>query len=142
MSGGSARFCMVKTAAFSGRVAKAICARIAAGEGLRTICGDEGMPTAWAVLERAGYDTRFARQMAQAREAQADALFEELQAIADAGNPSDATRARLRVDTLKWRLARMNPKKYSDKVGLMGAQDGEAPATVERIERIIVRAAD
>lgn len=124
---------------FSGRVGRAICARIAAGEGLRAICRDEGMPSAWVVLQRMARDPRFGRQYAAAQAAQADALFEELQGIADAGNPSDATRARLRVETLKWRLARMNPRKYSDKVGLMGVQDGETPVAVERIERVIVR---
>lgn len=128
---------MVKTAVFTGRIAKAICARVAAGEGLRAICRDDGMPSAFAVLERLAHDTRFARQFAQAREAQADALFEELQTIADTGNPSDATRARLRVDTLKWRLARMNVSPAADArcvipAGFVRAHDAAAsglPAT-------------
>jgi hypothetical protein len=127
---------------YSERIAEALLGRIAMGESLKAICRDEGMPSHWAVLRRLGADEEFAARFAKARALQADALFEELQVIADAGNPSDATRARLRVDTLKWRLARMNPKKYSDKVGLMGAQDGEPPVVVERIERVIVRPSD
>ncbi len=93
---------------------EALLGRIAGGESLRAICRDEGMPSAWLVLRRLAVDEDFARRFELARVAQADAMFEELQAIADAGNPSDNTRARLRVDTLKWRLARMNVSPAAD----------------------------
>ena len=114
--------------AYAERIAEALLGRIAAGESLRVICRDEGMPSAWAVLRRLGEDEAFARRFAKAREAQADSLFEELQAIADEGNPSDNTRARLRVDTLKWRLARMNVSPAADArcvvpVGFVRAHD-------------------
>jgi hypothetical protein len=129
----------MRRSAYSERIAEALLGRIAGGERLRAVCRDEGMPSAWAVLRRLGADEAFAKRFAKAREAQADALFDELQAIADEGNPSDSTRARLRVETLKWRLARLNPRKYSDKAELMKTKDSDAPAAVERIERVIVR---
>ena len=45
-------------------------------------------------------------------------LFEEIFEIADDVIPdaAEVAKARLRVDTRKWALARMNPRKYGDKV--------------------------
>ena len=63
---------------------EALLGRIAGGENLRAICRDEGMPSAWLVLRRLAVDEEFARRFELARVAQADAMFEELQAIADA----------------------------------------------------------
>ena len=44
-----------------------------------------------------------------------------------APEPSEVAKARLRVDTRKWALARMNPKKYGDKVALTGGDDTDNP---------------
>lgn len=44
---------------------------------------------------------------------------------------------RLKVDTLKWKLGKMNPKKYGDKIAVGGADDMPA-IKIDRIERIIV----
>jgi hypothetical protein len=50
-------------------------------------------------------------------------------------------RSRLRVDTRKWLMARMAPKKYGDKVTQEHVGDPEKPVhTVARIERVIVPA--
>src|SRR5699024_11757761 len=45
-------------------------------------------------------------------------IFEEIFEIADTAIPdaAEVAKARLRVDTRKWALARMNPRKYGDKV--------------------------
>lgn len=74
----------------------------------------------------------------------ADVLFEECLNIADDStddvmfltaedNDGDSgraiikhsaiQRARLRVDTRKWAIGKMNPKKYSDKIAIGGADD-------------------
>ena len=76
----------------------------------------------------------FFGQYAQAREIQADHYFEEMFEIADDGsndwmerrrrggtselvlNDEHVQRSRLRVDTRKWALARMSPKKYGDRM--------------------------
>ena len=65
----------------------------------------------------------------RAREARADMMFEEMEEIAnekvgesvdDNGNirldSGWQTRQKLRIDTLKWILSRMNPKKYGDRI--------------------------
>jgi hypothetical protein len=44
---------------------------------------------------------------------------------------------RLRVDTRKWLLSKMAPKKYGDKLELSGNE--ESPVAIKRIERVIVK---
>ncbi len=60
----------------------------------------------------------FRDQYAKATETRADSIFEEIFEIADYVIPdaAEVAKARLRVDTRKWALARMNPRKYGDKV--------------------------
>jgi hypothetical protein len=115
----------------------AILARIAGGESVRAICRDEGMPcmSAWFVWLAADDDLQ--KAYAAAMEQRADHHFEEMFEIAsDASrdfieikdadgkvveriaNPNGIRRAVLEVDVRKWALARMNPKKYGDKVDL------------------------
>lgn len=63
-------------------------------------------------------------QYARAREALVDWYADEIVrlAIEDAGsdddNPVRVNRSRLRVDTLKWLMSKLHPKKYGDKVEL------------------------
>ncbi len=100
-----------------------VCARIAKGESLVSICEDKAMPgystvTAW--LRQDGSGERQA-MYAQAREAQADYLADEIVAIADgAGDPA---RVRNRVDARKWVAAKLRPRVYGDKLALGGADD-------------------
>lgn len=72
----------------------------------------------------------FANQYARATSDRADAIFEEILDIADDQendvyedkdgneqiNHNVIQRARLRVDSRKWMLGKMNPKKYGEKV--------------------------
>ncbi len=53
---------------------------------------------------------------ARAREAQADKYFQEIVEIADAATPETVNVARLRVDSRKFAVARLAPKKYGDRI--------------------------
>src|SRR5262249_61977406 len=53
---------------------------------------------------------------AVAREAQADKYFQEIIEIADAATPETVNVARLRVDSRKFTVARLAPKKYGDHI--------------------------
>ncbi|MBN9031219.1 MAG: hypothetical protein BGO05_11820 [Rhizobiales bacterium 63-7] len=123
---------MGRPSAYSGDIAAIICERIADGNSLRTICAEDGMPNKATVLRWISSNDAFRDQYARAREAQADALFDEILAIADApligekikidkdGN-KEITRGdmiehrRLQVDTRKWMASKLLPKKYGDK---------------------------
>jgi len=86
------------------------------------------MPSASAVFSWLSKYYAFAEQYARAKEAMAEAIFWEIFDICDDGrndiymddkgqvrvNHDVVARSRLRVDTRKWALARMAPKKYGD----------------------------
>ena len=113
-----------------------ICYRLEQGETLKGICRDESMPdrdTLYRWLLRPEYKY-FYDSYTHAREVQADHIFDELFEIADDGtndwierrnkggtpylalNHEHVERSRLRVDTRKWALARMSPKKYGERI--------------------------
>ena len=113
-----------------------ICKRMALGESVRQICRSDHMPerqTVYGWLLDPRYED-FMKRYEQARILQADAIHDELFDIADDGSndwiereigegrtitvPDHEyiNRSRLRVDTRKWIIARMNPKKYGEKL--------------------------
>lgn len=99
-------------------VAADICALLANGESLRKVCERPGMPSKTSVFRWLAEHQEFRDQYAKAAETRADAIFESMFDIADNAVEEAAAvaKARLRIDTRKWALARMNPKKYGDKV--------------------------
>ena len=119
---------------FTEEVACAICARLADGESLRSICQDDDMPGRRTVLDWLDDDANasFRAKYARAREAQADLLAEEIVQIADTpqmGSKSVSKASgieisegdmiehrRLQVDARKWYAAKLAPKKYGDKI--------------------------
>jgi len=99
-------------------VAADICSLLAEGESLRKVCERPGMPNKATVFRWLAQHEEFRDQYAKATETRADAIFEGMFDIADSVTEEAAAvaKARLRIDTRKWALARMNPKKYGDKV--------------------------
>ena len=100
---------------FTSELADAICERIANGESLRAICRRDDMPAMSSVFKWLTIHSEFADQYARAREAQADALFDEILDIADE-EKDDVQRSRLRVDSRKWMAGKLRPKKYGEKL--------------------------
>lgn len=124
---------------FTDALADEICERIMDGESLRSICADEHMPGRTTVhrwmADVAGFSTRCAR----AREIQADTLFDDMQNVADEGNPEDVQRAKLRVSTMQWRASKLSPKKYGDRQtieheGLDTRSDEEIAARIAALQ--------
>jgi hypothetical protein len=128
-------------------IAAAICARVASGESVRTICDDESMPASSSVYKWLSEHDNFAEQYARAREAQADYYAEQIIQIADDGandtyldedgkqrtDQDVIARSRLRVDARKWYASKLAPKKYGDKIEHSGT--GEGGALVVEITR-------
>lgn len=90
-------------------------------------------------------DAVLADQYARARESMIEVMAEQTLEIADAPVPSTESGAtdngavqkqRLQIETRKWLLSKLAPKKYGDKLELSG--DKENPLMVQRIERVIV----
>ena len=72
----------------------------------------------------------------RAREAQADKYFQEIIEIADAATPETVNVARLRVDSRKFTVARLAPKKYGDHIShdVKGANLNFQPAVLIQID--------
>jgi len=117
---------------YTDELAATICQRMAEGESLRSICEDVDMPGQRTVFRWLcdGEHEEFWQQYARAREMQAEHFAGEIIEIADSSASDRFTddkgkvlvdhevvaRDRLRVDTRKWLMARMAPKKYGDKL--------------------------
>lgn len=118
---------------FSDEIADAICEQLSEGKSLVSICRAEGMPCTSTVFKWLKQNQSFMDSYALAREAQADALFDESLDIADDGrndwmasnaegdegwraNGENIQRSRLRIDTRKWMAGKLRPKKYGEKI--------------------------
>ena len=137
-----------------------ICAHIAKGRSLRSICKDEDMPCYDSILkwicqgqaENASEDfAYFTKQYTRARELQADYLADETLDIADDGsndwmkregkhgepswelNGEHVQRSRLRIDQRKWYAGKLNSKKYGDKTVQEHVGKDDGPIQLENV---------
>ncbi len=131
---------MARPSTYDAKVAADICSRLAGGESLNAICGDEKMPALSTVYLWLSKRPEFLEQYVRAREEQADTLADQILQIADEEN-EDPQRQRLRVDARKWVASKLKPKKYGDKVDLEHSGPDGGPL-VTKIIREIVRAPD
>jgi hypothetical protein len=72
------------------------------------------MPSRRTVYKWLGEHANFMHMYARAREERADLIADEIVTIAD--TDPDPNRARVRIDARKWWAAKVNPKKYGDKI--------------------------
>lgn len=127
-----------------------IFAAMCEGKSLREVCRNNDWPltTVYDWLSR-----DYAEQYADAQAQRADNFFEELLEIADAPceNKVEVMQANMRIETRKWVMSRMNPKKYGNKVGVemsgkvKATHDGTVEFTptdlaIQRIDEIISKA--
>jgi hypothetical protein len=119
---------------YTPEVAELICQRLLEGESLNMIVKDENMPGNGTVFRWLAQHEEFREKYARAREAQMDAMAEEILNIADDGEPEQANWLKLRVDTRKWLMSKLAPKKYGDRTTLAG--DPNAPLGVQLIHSI------
>ena len=111
-------------------IATEICEWIANGKTLREWCRIEGNPTWTTVYRWMEKDQEFSHRIAHARELGHDAIAEEtieiidtfpVEAVSDSGSRLDSGHVawlKNRVEQRMKLLAKWNPKKYGDKVGV------------------------
>jgi hypothetical protein len=137
-----------------------ICAELACGKSLRTVCKSEDMPGLETVFRWLREMPAFRDQYVHAKNESADALVEEMLDIADDGsndwmeqfdkdgnsvgwklNGEHVQRSRLRVDTRKWVASKLKPKKYGDAVDLNHGGQTENPflAMVMAVQGSVLR---
>lgn len=128
------------------------CDLVAEGLTVTSICERDGMPVRSTIFKWLAENKSFSDQYARAKEMQAERMADDLLNIADDGtndyitrqssdgsiqevlNSEHIQRSRLRVDTRKWLMSKMLPKKYGDKVEVEHA----GHIKVEKIEVEIV----
>jgi hypothetical protein len=143
---------MGRPSLYTSELGETICSRMMCGEdgypeSLRSICRDEGMPDLKTVMRWLVKNELFRQQYALAREAQQELHHEDIKEIADDCtddvvtlmgnddgelgriNQSAIARARLRIETRKWIMGRMSPKKYGDKTVLSNDPENPLPPT-------------
>lgn len=121
---------------FSEDIADRILCRLMEGESLRSICADPDMPGRTTVLRWQTENWSFGAKCARAREVQADAIFDEMQEIADAATPETVQVAKLRISTMQWRAAKLAPKRYGDKLDINAHHDLEHASTEELLAEL------
>lgn len=136
---------------YTPELADEICARLAEGVSLRSVCKADDMPDASTVFRWLRKNEDFRQQYVRAKHEAADAMSEEIQDIADDGtndwmekfdkdgksigwelNGEHVQRSKLRIDSRKWLMSKMAPKRYGDKLELSG--DPQAPLTVQIVK--------
>ena len=148
---------------YTEELAAEICERLAKGESLRSICRADHMPDERRARDWArNPEHPFSPQYALARDAGLDAMGEEILEISDnevrdwrsvkddKGNVTGVQvdgehiqRSRLRVDTRKWYLSKLAPKRYGDRLAMehSGPEGGDIPIpggkTVELAREIL-----
>ena len=120
--------------------------RISEGEALRNILKDSHLPDKNTFYIWIDDDESKSEQYVRACEDRQDKIFEEMFDIADDGtndfttdkegnkkvNSEHIQRSKLRIDTRKWALSKLNPKKYGDKVDV--TTQGEKINEIKSIE--------
>lgn len=133
-----------------------LCAQLADGVSLRTVCLSDDMPNKRTVFRWLRTNEEFCHQYEIAKAECADSYADEIVDIADDGsndyitrtnkdgseyeavNTEHIQRSRLRVDARKWVASKLKPKKYGDKMALTDPDGG--PLSVNIIDP--TRAAD
>ena len=116
---------MGRPSTYSPERGAAICKRLSEGESLSTICNDANQPTRQGVYKWLEKYPEFVDAYARARDLYADFVFDGLFDLASSATPQDVQCVRLQIDTRKWALARMSPKKYGDRAALeLSGADG------------------
>ena len=121
---------------YSDEIANRICGEIAEGRSLRSVCLEDWAPNQRTVFRWLADEERenFRQQYARAREAQADAIFDEILDIADDGtndwverrrddgsvdtafDHEHVQRSKLRIEARRWMAGKLRPKVYGDKI--------------------------
>jgi len=120
---------------YTEELADKFCELLSTGSSLRSACQEEGMPAPVTIFQWIRKHEEFAKQYARACEERTEAMSEDILDISDDGsndwmekrfgdteawvtNGEALQRSRLRVDTRKWLMSKMKPKKYGDKLDL------------------------
>lgn len=113
-----------------------ICDKLTEGVSLRKLCMQDDFPVASTVYVWLDRFPEFAERYVRAREAATEDMLEDILEIAD--HPElDAQEKRVRIDTRKWAMGKLKPKKYGDKQTVdVGNKDGETLKVENNVDTV------
>jgi hypothetical protein len=137
---------------FTEKLADIICAEIAVGSSLKSVCEKRGRPAVSTVFNWLRQNEEFLAQYNLAKEEAADLFVEEIKEIADnkkgdmlqsydgdtgeinmRPNNVAVQRAKLQIDARKWLASKLKPKKYGARLEL----DGETKQSGELVVKLV-----
>ena len=109
-----------------------ICTQIGEGKSLRAVLRQDKMPSSHTFFKWVDSDKKKMLQYTREMNARAEDIFEDILDIADdqeddiyinsdgveCVNHNVHARSRIRIDSRKWMLGKMQPKKYGDRVNV------------------------
>ena len=113
-----------RPAMYSPELADEILRRLEESESMVKICNSAGMPSRTTVFKWIETDKSFADKYARAKDVGLEMMAEEMLKIADdpvgstdtgATDSGAVQKQRLQVDTRKWLLSKLAPKKYGER---------------------------
>ena len=118
---------------YTNKLADKICKMIAQGQSVRSICAKKDMISMQTFFRWLRENDKFREQYARACEERSYMHAEDIIEIADNAtndymeklegdgyifNSENVQRSRLRIDTRKWLMSKLNPKVYGDKLDM------------------------
>lgn len=105
---------------YTEELANEICIRLIAGESLRQVCSDPEMPDRQTILNWAYDNDTFSAKYARARMLQADAQFDDMQAVEARvlDGELEPNAGRTVLNNMQWRLSKLSRGRYGDKLDL------------------------
>lgn len=127
---------IAKQVRFTQEIADRICEEMVNGRDLIDICKDPGMPDRTTVYRWTVSNPVFAAQCARAREALADFELHRLKHIAENCTEENVNSTRVKLNHFQWRLMKIAPRTYGDKVQteVTGAAGGPIQVEAKRID--------
>jgi hypothetical protein len=116
-------------------VAQELLARLEHGRSLAEICAQPDMPSLATVHRWREAHPEFDAAYLRAREAQADRLFDLAWRIACEAGEDEVRTARLKIQAIRWRIAKLAPRKY----GTHKATHGEAGEASQGPQEVVFR---
>src|SRR5262245_49105736 len=100
---------------YSDEWALGLLVEVGQGKTVLSICKRSDQPSFHSVMGWLNEKPEFAEAYARAKGCAMDAMAEELLQLADSATKADWQCKRLQVETRKWIMGKLNPKKYGDK---------------------------
>ena len=110
---------MARPSNYTPEIVEAICARLERGDALAAACRDEAMPGLRTFLRWADEKEEVATAYTLALRARAEFFEAEHTRIAETAKDRDtAAAARVQLAALEWRMSKLAPQRYGDRLDL------------------------